>query len=130
MKLRQIKPANKNTDPTNRIVLAYPIFQAFRKQRDLLAIHSLDGLGQSHSHLPESFCVRSGGNGSQRVIALKSLNRGKRILATRGGSRSAGGRVGFGDCGRGLRGGGRRQRRIALAAVVDALGLRFGPVEG
>jgi hypothetical protein len=55
MKLGQIKPANKNIDHTNRIVLAYPIFQAFRKQRDLLAIHSLDGLGQSRSHLPDPF---------------------------------------------------------------------------
>jgi hypothetical protein len=55
MKLGQIKPANKNIDHTNRIVLACPIFQAFRKQRDLLAIHSLDGLGQSRSHLPDPF---------------------------------------------------------------------------
>jgi hypothetical protein len=55
MKLGQIKPANKNIDHTNRIVLAYPIFHAFRKQRDLLAIHSLDGLGQSRSHLPDPF---------------------------------------------------------------------------
>jgi hypothetical protein len=29
--------------------------QAFRKQRDLLAIHSLDGLDQSRSHLPDPF---------------------------------------------------------------------------
>jgi hypothetical protein len=39
MKLGHIKPANTNIDHTNRIVLAYPIFQAFRNQRDLLAIH-------------------------------------------------------------------------------------------
>jgi hypothetical protein len=55
MKLGQIKTANKNVDHTNRIVLAYPIFQAFRKQRDLLAIHSLDGPGQSRSRLPDPF---------------------------------------------------------------------------
>jgi hypothetical protein len=43
MKLGHIKPANTNIDHTNRIVLAYPIFQAFRNQRDLLAIHFLNG---------------------------------------------------------------------------------------
>ena len=35
---------------TNRIVLAYPIFQAFGKQPDLWAIH---GLGESYNHLPD-----------------------------------------------------------------------------
>jgi hypothetical protein len=43
MKLGHIKPANTNIDHTNRVVLAYPIFQAFRNQRDLLAIHFLNG---------------------------------------------------------------------------------------
>lgn len=128
MKLGQIKPANKNIDHTNRTILAYPIFQAFRKQRDLLAIHSLDGLGQSRSHL--TFCVRYGGNGSQRVIALaKSLKRGKRILAPRGGSRSARRTHRFWRL-RSRPSGWWRQRRLALAAVVDALRLRFGRVEG
>ena len=55
MKLGQIKPANKNIDHTKQIVLAYPIFQAFRKQCDLLAIHSLDGPGGSRSRLPDPF---------------------------------------------------------------------------
>ena len=39
---RQIKPADKIIDHADRIILAYPIFQAFRKQRALLAIHTLD----------------------------------------------------------------------------------------
>jgi hypothetical protein len=56
MKLGQIKPANKKIDHTNRIVLPYPIFQAFRKQRDLLAICSIEGLGQSYSHLDPFAC--------------------------------------------------------------------------
>jgi len=55
MKLGQIKPANKNIDHTNRIVLAYQSSRHSGKQRDLLAIHSLDGLGQSRSHLPDPF---------------------------------------------------------------------------
>jgi hypothetical protein len=55
MKLGQIKPVNKNIDHTNQIVLAYPIIQAFRKQRDLLAIRSLDGPGESRSRLPDPF---------------------------------------------------------------------------
>jgi hypothetical protein len=38
--------------------LGYPIFKAFRKQRDSLAIHPLDGLGQSYSHLPDPFACR------------------------------------------------------------------------
>jgi hypothetical protein len=57
------------------------MFQAFRKQRDLLAIHSLNGLGQSYSHLPDP-CVQRGGNCRLRVVALtKSLKPRKRILA-------------------------------------------------
>ena len=56
-----------------------------------------------------SYCVQHGGNGRQRVISLaESLKRGKRILAPRGGHvrRLHGERIGCGDCGRGLRGGG------------------------
>src|ERR1700730_352933 len=41
-KLRQIEPLNKNVDHPNRVVLANPIFQALRKQRNLLAIHALN----------------------------------------------------------------------------------------
>jgi len=39
---RQIKPANKNIDHTNRIVLVDPIFQALRKQRRLPTINPLN----------------------------------------------------------------------------------------
>ncbi len=130
MKLGQIKPANKKIDHTNRIVLAYPIFRSFRKQRDLLAIHSLQRPGSELQSPTRSFCVQHGGNGRQRVIALaKSLKRGKRILASRGGSRSARRTHRFWRL-RSRPSRWRRQRRIALATAVDALRLHFGPVEG
>src|SRR5271167_3339440 len=41
-KLSQIKLLDKNVDHTNRIVLADPVFHAFRKQRALPAIRSLN----------------------------------------------------------------------------------------
>jgi hypothetical protein len=48
-KFRQIKPANKNVDNPNRIVLANPVFQAFGKQRALLAINALNEAAHSES---------------------------------------------------------------------------------
>src|SRR5271168_5610269 len=41
-KLSQIKLLDKNVDHPNRIVLADPVFHAFRKQRALPAIRSLN----------------------------------------------------------------------------------------
>src|SRR6516225_6451526 len=41
-KLPKIEPANKDIDRTNRIIFVNPIFQAFREQRALLAIHPLN----------------------------------------------------------------------------------------
>src|ERR1700732_3811415 len=41
-KLRKIKSTNKDVDRMNRIILANPIFQAFREQRALPAIHPLN----------------------------------------------------------------------------------------
>jgi hypothetical protein len=54
MKLGQIKPANKNIDhePDCPRISNLP---GIRKKRDLLAIHSLDGPGESRSHLPDPF---------------------------------------------------------------------------
>jgi hypothetical protein len=114
MKLGQIKAANQNIDHTKRIVLAYPIFQAFRKQCDLLAIHSVNGLGQSYSQLAGPIACSTAATGRQRVNALaKSRKRGKRILAlvVRG---LQGRRIGLGDCGRGPTAAGSGRRRIAL----------------
>jgi hypothetical protein len=41
-KLGQIELIDKDVDHPNRIVLADPVFQAFRKQRDLTAIRPLN----------------------------------------------------------------------------------------
>ena len=41
-KIEQIEFGNKDIDHPNRVVLADPILQAFRKQRALMAIHALD----------------------------------------------------------------------------------------
>jgi hypothetical protein len=70
MKLGQIRPANKNIDHTNPIVLAYPIFQAFRKQRDLFRDPLPQRPGSELQSPIRSFCVQHGGNGRQRIIAL------------------------------------------------------------
>src|SRR5258708_19140156 len=107
MKLGQIKPANKNIDHTNRIVLAYPIFQAFRKQRDLLAIHSLNGLGQSYSHLADPIACSTAATAasvqSPSPSPSSAASAFSHLVVVRG---LHGKRIGFGDCGRGLRGGG------------------------
>jgi hypothetical protein len=41
-KLRKIECVDKDIDRANRIILANPIFQAFREQRALPAIHALN----------------------------------------------------------------------------------------
>ncbi|HUK47720.1 MAG TPA: hypothetical protein VLW06_09015, partial [Terriglobales bacterium] len=41
-KLAQIEFIDKQVDHPNRIILANPIFQAFRKQRALRAVNSLN----------------------------------------------------------------------------------------
>ena len=129
IKFERITPANTNIDHTNRIVLAYRIFQAFRKQRDLLAIHLLNGLGQSYSHLQD--LLRAAWR--QRPLACNRHRhvpqRGKGILTRRGGSQSARRTHLFWRL-RSRPSRWRRQRRIALAAAVDALRSHFGPVEG
>jgi hypothetical protein len=50
-KLGKIEFVDKNVDHPNRIVVIYPICQAFGKQRALTAIHSLNKA--SHSILPQ-----------------------------------------------------------------------------
>jgi hypothetical protein len=50
--LRQIKGPNKNVNDVNRIVLADPVFKAFRKQRALNAIRPLNEA--PHPILPQA----------------------------------------------------------------------------
>jgi hypothetical protein len=77
MKLGHIKPANTNIDHTNRIVLAYPIFQAFRNQRDLLAIHFLNDPGRAIVTYQVLFDIprRSLSYGPMRCCAIVPLPR-------------------------------------------------------
>jgi len=89
IKFGEITPANTNIDHANRIVLAYPIFQT---GTSVICWRSTSSTVRIELQSPiRSYCVQHGDNGSQRIIALaKSLQRSKRVLALRGGSRCAG----------------------------------------
>src|SRR5260370_37014301 len=82
-KLGTIEPVDKDVDRRNRIVLADPVFQAFRKQRALTAIRHLNEA--PHRILPqiarESYrenqiqqhvFTQPGSNASQAVEARRS----------------------------------------------------------
>jgi hypothetical protein len=60
-KLRQVEFVHKDVDHANGIVLADPVFQAFRKQRALSTIHPLN-------EAPHPIPHHSRGNHTARII--------------------------------------------------------------